>query len=39
MSSGVYRCRGLEEINIQRRLVYEVHADKGVVHVLRMWTH
>jgi toxin YoeB len=26
-------------INIQYRLVYEVHADDRVVHVLRMWTH
>ena len=26
-------------INIQHRLVYEVHTDERVVHVLRMWTH
>jgi len=26
-------------INIQHRLVYEVHADERVVHVLRMYTH
>lgn len=26
-------------INIQHRLVYEVLADDGVVHILRMWTH
>ncbi len=26
-------------INIHHRLVYEVLADKQVVHVLRMWTH
>lgn len=26
-------------INIQHRLVYEVLADRHVVHVLRMWTH
>ena len=26
-------------INIQNRLVYEVLADDGVVHILRMWTH
>ena len=26
-------------INIQHRLVYEVHPDERVVHVLRMWTH
>lgn len=26
-------------INIQHRLVYEIHADEGAVHVLRMWTH
>lgn len=26
-------------INIQHRLVYEVLAEEGVVHVLRMWTH
>ena len=25
-------------INIQHRLVYEVFPDRGVVHVLRMWT-
>lgn len=26
-------------INIQHRLVYEVHAEERIVHVLRMWTH
>lgn len=26
-------------INIQHRLVYEVHAEDQTVHVLRMWTH
>ena len=26
-------------INIQRRLVYQVLAEEGVVKVLRMWTH
>ncbi|MGL5817744.1 MAG: Txe/YoeB family addiction module toxin [Phycicoccus sp.] len=26
-------------INIQHRLVYDVHPDEHVVHVLRMWTH
>ena len=26
-------------INIQHRLVYEVHADDRVVHILRMWSH
>ena len=26
-------------INIQHRLVYEVLADRRIVHVLRMWTH
>ena len=26
-------------INIQHRLVYEVHEKEKVVHVLRMWTH
>jgi len=26
-------------INIQHRLVYEVHPEERVVHVLRMWTH
>ena len=26
-------------INIQHRLVYEVHAQEEVVRVLRMWTH
>lgn len=26
-------------INIQHRLVYEVHADERIVHVLRMWSH
>ena len=33
--SGCYSRR----INIQHRLVYEVHPDERVVHVLRMWTH
>lgn len=26
-------------INIQHRLVYRIHQEKRVVHVLRMWTH
>ena len=26
-------------INIQHRLVYEIHADERTVLVLRMWTH
>lgn len=26
-------------INLQHRLVYEVHAEERVVKVLRMWTH
>ena len=26
-------------INIQHRLVYEVDAERRIVHVLRMWTH
>lgn len=26
-------------INILHRLVYEVLADEGTIHVLRMWTH
>ena len=26
-------------INIQHRLVYQVHEDEHVVKVLRMWTH
>lgn len=26
-------------INIQHRLVYEVHSNERVAHVLRMWTH
>lgn len=26
-------------VNIQHRLVYEVHADDRVVHILRMWSH
>ena len=34
-SAGCYSRR----INIQHRLVYEVVADRHVVHVLRMWTH
>lgn len=33
--SGCYSRR----ITIQHRLVYEVHPDERVVHVLRMWTH
>ncbi len=33
--SGCYSRR----INIQHRLVYEVHPDQRVIHVLRMWTH
>ncbi len=26
-------------INIQHRLVYEIHAQENIVRVLRMWTH
>ncbi len=26
-------------INIQHRLVYRIHREKRVVHVLRMWSH
>jgi Txe/YoeB family toxin of toxin-antitoxin system len=26
-------------INIQYRLVYRVDEERGIVHVLRMWTH
>jgi len=26
-------------INIKHRLVYQVLADRNIVHVLRMWTH
>ena len=26
-------------INVQHRLVYEVDKEKGVVYVLRMWSH
>ena len=33
--AGAYSRR----INIQHRLVYEVHADQGIVRVLRLWTH
>lgn len=33
--SGAYSRR----INIQHRLVYQVHEDKKVVKILRMWTH
>jgi len=33
--TGAYSRR----INIQHRLVYEVHAKEKVVRVLRMWTH
>jgi toxin YoeB len=33
--AGAYSRR----INIQHRLVYQVHEDLGVVKVLRMWTH
>jgi Txe/YoeB family toxin of toxin-antitoxin system len=33
--SGYYSRR----INIQHRLVYQVDAERKVVHVLRMWTH
>ncbi len=33
--TGTYSRR----INIQHRLVYEVHAKEKVVRVLRMWTH
>ncbi len=33
--------RGLysRRINQKHRLVYEVHEDKQIVHVLSMWTH
>ena len=33
--AGAYSRR----INIQHRLVYEVHVQEKVVRVLRMWTH
>lgn len=33
--AGAYSRR----INIQRRIVYEVFAQKKIVRVLRMWTH
>ncbi|OIN93435.1 MAG: toxin of toxin-antitoxin system [Comamonadaceae bacterium CG1_02_60_18] len=33
--SGAYSRR----INIQHRMVYEVFTQKGIVRVLRMWTH
>ncbi|TAK62732.1 Txe/YoeB family addiction module toxin [Methylobacter sp.] len=33
--TGAYSRR----INIQHRLVYEVHVQEEVVRVLRMWTH
>lgn len=33
--SGCYSRR----ITIQHRLVYEVHTDERIIHVLRMWTH
>ncbi|AJE33872.1 Txe/YoeB family addiction module toxin [Corynebacterium humireducens NBRC 106098 = DSM 45392] len=33
--AGVYSRR----INIQHRLLYEVHPEERVVHVLRMWSH
>jgi len=33
--SGAYSRR----INIQHRLVYQVHEDEKVVKILRMWTH
>lgn len=33
--SGFYSRR----INIRHRLVYQVHSDERVVHILRMWTH
>ena len=33
--SGAYSRR----INIQHRLVYQVHEDEKIVKVLRMWTH
>jgi Txe/YoeB family toxin of toxin-antitoxin system len=26
-------------INIQHRLVYQIHAEERIVRVLRMWTH
>ncbi len=33
--SGAYSRR----INIQHRLVYQVHEDEKIVKVIRMWTH
>jgi toxin YoeB len=33
--SGAYSRR----INIQHRLVYQVHEDEKVIKVIRMWTH
>ncbi|MGZ0655651.1 Txe/YoeB family addiction module toxin [Coraliomargarita sp. W4R53] len=33
--SGAYSRR----INIQNRLVYQVHEDEKIVKILRMWTH
>ncbi len=33
--AGLYSRR----INIQHRLVYRLDRERGVVHVLRMWTH
>ena len=33
--SGAYSRR----INIQHRLVYEVHEEENIIRVLRLWTH
>lgn len=33
--SGAYSRR----INIQHRIVYQVHEDKHVVKIIRLWTH
>jgi len=33
--SGAYSRR----INIQHRVVYQVHEDEGVVKIIRLWTH
>lgn len=33
--SGAYSRR----INIQHRLVYQIHADERIVKIIRMWTH
>ena len=33
--AGAYSRR----INIQHRLVYQIHADEQIVKIIRMWTH